>query len=116
MPSSVGPQHHWQISVKAAPDRGTGSPRCQESMSPADILQIKVDDMRAAGLSARKVEYLVDLSIHFDTGAVHERLGCDGSKRSLPGLIAIRGIGRWTMRCSDLLFDAVTCCRWMMSG
>ena len=27
--------------------------------------------MRAAGLSARKVEYLVDLALHFDNGALH---------------------------------------------
>ena len=38
---------------------------------PANVLKLKVDDMRAAGLSARKVEYLVDLSIHFDAGTVH---------------------------------------------
>lgn len=40
-------------------------------LTPANVLKLKVDDMRAAGLSARKVEYLVDLAIHFDSGAVH---------------------------------------------
>ena len=40
-------------------------------MTPANVLKLKVDDMRAAGLSARKIEYLVDLALHFDSGAVH---------------------------------------------
>src|SRR5215213_8372017 len=60
-----------QISVKAAQtvwDRFAKLPR---KMSPASVLKLKVDDMRAAGLSARKVEYLVDLSLHFDSGAIH---------------------------------------------
>jgi hypothetical protein len=53
------------------------------------------------------VEYLVDLSIHFDTGAVHEGLGCDGRRNDHCQLIAIRGIGRWTARdVPDLLPDA----------
>ena len=67
------------------------------SIAPGDVLKLKVDDMRAAGLSARKVEYLVDLSIHFDTGAVsiknwHEML----DEAIIAELVAIRGIGRWT--------------------
>ena len=60
-----------QISVKAAQtvwDRFAGLPR---AMTPPNVLKLKVDDMRAAGLSARKVEYLVDLALHFDSGAVH---------------------------------------------
>ena len=51
-----------QISVKAAQtvwDRFALLPR---RMTPAHVLKLKVDDMRAAGLSARKVEYLVDLA------------------------------------------------------
>jgi DNA-3-methyladenine glycosylase II len=66
-------------------------------LSPAHVLRLKVDDMRAAGLSARKVEYLVDLSIHFDAGKVHvtdwQAMDDDAI---IAELIAIRGIGRWT--------------------
>lgn len=60
-----------QISVKAAQtvwDKFAVLPR---KLTPANVLKLKVDDMRAAGLSARKIEYLVDLAIHFDSGAVH---------------------------------------------
>ncbi|MBX9870812.1 MAG: DNA-3-methyladenine glycosylase 2 family protein, partial [Burkholderiaceae bacterium] len=59
-----------QISVKAAQsvwDRFAALPK---RMSAANVLKLKVDDMRAAGLSARKVEYLVDLALHFDSGAI----------------------------------------------
>lgn len=65
--------------------------------SPGNVLKLKVDDMRAAGLSARKVEYLVDLSIHFDAGTVHVKdWQAMDDEAIIAELIAIRGIGRWT--------------------
>jgi DNA-3-methyladenine glycosylase II len=66
-------------------------------MSPANVLKLKVDDMRACGLSARKVEYLVDLAIHFDTQAVHvDAWKHMADELIIEELVAIRGIGRWT--------------------
>jgi DNA-3-methyladenine glycosylase II len=86
-----------QISVKAAQsvwDRFAELPR---KMTPASVLKLKVDDMRAAGLSARKVEYLVDLALHFDSGAVHVSAWENMSDEMIIAeLVAIRGIGRWT--------------------
>lgn len=86
-----------QISVKAAQavwHRFAALPR---KMTPAHILKLKVDDMRAAGLSARKVEYLVDLSIHFDAGTVHVKdWAAMDDEAIIAELVAIRGIGRWT--------------------
>jgi DNA-3-methyladenine glycosylase II len=86
-----------QISVKAAQsvwDRFALLPR---KMTAANVLKLKVDDMRAAGLSARKVEYLVDLSLHFDSGALHvKRWQSMDDDEIIAELIAIRGIGRWT--------------------
>lgn len=86
-----------QISVKAAQtvwDRFALLPR---KMAPSGVLRLKVDDMRAAGLSARKVEYLVDLAMHFDSGAIaaDEWLGMD-DEAIIAQLVGIRGIGRWT--------------------
>ena len=67
------------------------------SISPANVLKLKVDDMRGAGLSARKVEYLVDLSIHFDAGTVHVKdWQAMDDEAIIAELVAIRGIGRWT--------------------
>jgi DNA-3-methyladenine glycosylase II len=64
---------------------------------PASVLKLKVDDMRACGLSARKVEYLVDLSIHFDAGTVHVKdWAAMDDEAIIAELVAIRGIGRWT--------------------
>jgi len=86
-----------QISVKAAQsvwDRFAALPR---RMTPGNVLKLKVDDMRAAGLSARKVEYLVDLALHFDNGQVHVDSWKDMDDEQIIGeLVAIRGIGRWT--------------------
>jgi len=86
-----------QISVKAAQsvwDKFAALPR---KMTPGNVLKLKVDDMRGAGLSARKVEYLVDLAIHFDSGAVHVDAWKDMSDELIiDELVAIRGIGRWT--------------------
>ena len=86
-----------QISVKAAQSVWRKFEMLPKSMSPADVLRLKVDDMRAAGLSARKVEYLVDLSIHFDSGTAHFRdWAAMDDEAIIAELIAIRGIGRWT--------------------
>ncbi len=86
-----------QISVAAAQavwDRFAKLPR---KITPANVLRLKVDDMRTAGLSTRKVEYLVDLALHFDSGALNISgwAGMD-DEAIVAELIAIRGIGRWT--------------------
>lgn len=86
-----------QISVKAAQtvwDRFAKLPR---KMAPGNVLKLKVDDMRAAGLSARKVEYLVDLSLHFADGSIEEGAWeAMEDEAIIAELVAIRGIGRWT--------------------
>ena len=86
-----------QISVKAAQsvwDRFALLPR---KIAPANVLKLKVDDMRAAGLSARKIEYLVDLALHFDSGALHVNKWAEMEDEVIiDELVAIRGIGRWT--------------------
>ena len=86
-----------QISVKAAQtvwDRFAVLPK---KMTPRNVLKLKVDDMRAAGLSARKVEYLVDLSLHFDNNSLTmQRWDAMQDEEIIAQLVAIRGIGRWT--------------------
>ncbi len=86
-----------QISVKAAQavwDRFYALP---QQMTPAQVLTLRVDDMRAAGLSARKVEYLVDLALHFANHQVHEAAWDQMDDEAIIAeLVAIRGIGRWT--------------------
>ncbi len=86
-----------QISVKAAQTVWERFELLPRKLTPANVLKLKVDDMRAAGLSARKVEYLVDLALHFDNGALHVKSWESMSDDEIVAeLIAIRGIGRWT--------------------
>jgi DNA-3-methyladenine glycosylase II len=90
-----------QISVKAAqsvwerfaalPDGPAGR------LAPSAVLALEVEQMRGAGLSARKVEYLRDLAEHFAKRAVHvKQWGQMDDEIIIEELVAIRGIGRWT--------------------
>ena len=86
-----------QISVKAAQSVWDRFAVLPKKMLPAQVLKLKVDDMRAAGLSARKVEYLVDLALHFANDQVHVNAWADMDDEAIIAeLVAIRGIGRWT--------------------
>jgi len=86
-----------QISVKAAQSVWDRFAALSKNLTPANVLKLKVDDMRASGLSARKVEYLVDLALHFSNGTVHSRQWADMDDEAIiDELVAIRGIGRWT--------------------
>jgi DNA-3-methyladenine glycosylase II len=90
-----------QISVKAAQsvwDRFVvASGGAGLHLQPRDVLALPLPGMREAGLSARKCEYLLDLSRHFDEQRVHVGLWAGMDDEAIIGeLVAIRGIGRWT--------------------
>jgi DNA-3-methyladenine glycosylase II len=90
-----------QISVKAAQsiwDRfvaTVGGPATH--LPPLGVTALSVETIRAAGLSARKAEYLLDLARHFGGGTVHVADWRDMDDEAIINeLVAIRGIGRWT--------------------
>ena len=86
-----------QISVKAAQKVWERFSVLPAAMAPDQVLKLKVDDMRAAGLSARKVDYLVDLALHFESGQLHVRdWEAMDDEAIIRELVAIRGVGRWT--------------------
>ena len=90
-----------QISVTAAQavwDRFAALTKGPSSrLSPGDVLALEGPTIRAAGLSARKVEYLRDLAQHFESGTVHVRQWQQMDDEAIiEELVAIRGIGRWT--------------------
>ncbi|WP_431777898.1 DNA-3-methyladenine glycosylase family protein [Ottowia caeni] len=86
-----------QISVKAAQSVWNRFEALPRRMTPASVLKLKVDDMRSAGLSARKVEYLVDLALHFSSKQIHVNQWDEMEDEAIIAeLVAIRGIGRWT--------------------
>ena len=66
-------------------------------LRPTEVLALDASTIRAAGLSARKVEYLRDLALHFGSGAVHVGQWQQMDDEAIiDELVAIRGIGRWT--------------------
>jgi DNA-3-methyladenine glycosylase II len=68
-----------------------------DPLQPRAVLAQKHDELRGAGLSARKVDHLVDLARHFDDGTVHVSQWRDMDDEAIiEELVAIRGIGRWT--------------------
>ncbi len=86
-----------QASVKAAQAVWERFAALSRTLSPAHVLKLKVDDMRAAGLSARKIDYLVDLALHFDNGKLHVKdWESMDDEAIIAELVDIRGIGRWT--------------------
>ena len=86
-----------QSSVKAAQAVWERFAALSRTLSPAHVLKLKVDDMRAAGLSARKIDYLVDLALHFDNGKLHVKdWESMDDEAVIAELVDIRGIGRWT--------------------
>ncbi len=86
-----------QISVKAAQTVWDRFAKLSRRLTPGQVLKLKVDDMREAGLSARKVEYLVDLALHFEQAQVSVKAWTTMDDEDIINeLIAIRGIGRWT--------------------
>lgn len=87
-----------QISVKAAESVWQRFLlECGKRPTPASVQKAGVDNLRAAGLSARKAEYILDLSTHFSEKRVHpQKWATMEDEDVIAELTAIRGIGRWT--------------------
>jgi DNA-3-methyladenine glycosylase II len=65
--------------------------------SPEQLLEASEADLRGAGLSGRKVEYIQDLARHVLSGELElDRLGEIGDEEAIEELVAVRGLGRWT--------------------
>jgi len=86
-----------QISVAAAQSVWNKIAGVAVEIVPERILELKADQLRACGLSARKVEYICDLARRFADGAVHvHRWPEMNDEDVISDLIQVRGIGRWT--------------------
>ncbi len=65
--------------------------------TPQQLLDAEVADLRGAGLSGRKVEYVQDLARHVLSGELElDRLGELGDEEAIEEIVAVRGLGRWT--------------------
>jgi len=65
--------------------------------TPEQLLEADEADLRAAGLSGRKVEYVRDLAAHVISGELElDRLGELGDEEVIEEIVAVRGLGQWT--------------------
>ena len=65
--------------------------------SPRELLEASEDDLRAAGLSGRKVSYIRDLAAHVENGELEiERLDELSDEEVIEEIVAVRGFGRWS--------------------
>jgi DNA-3-methyladenine glycosylase II len=65
--------------------------------APEQLLEAGEPDLRAAGLSGRKVEYVRDLASHVISGELElDRLGELSDEDAIAEIVAVRGLGVWT--------------------
>lgn len=65
--------------------------------SPEQLLEASEKDLRAAGLSGRKTEYIRDLAAHVLSGELElDRLEELGDEEVIAEIVAVRGLGQWT--------------------
>jgi DNA-3-methyladenine glycosylase II len=64
---------------------------------PERLLEADETDLRGAGLSGRKVEYIRDLASHVLSGELElDRLGELSDEEVIAEIVAVRGLGVWT--------------------
>jgi DNA-3-methyladenine glycosylase II len=65
--------------------------------SPEQLLEAREEDLRAAGLSGRKTEYIRDLASHVLSGELElDRLDDLSDEEVIAEIVAVRGLGQWT--------------------
>lgn len=71
--------------------------KCGRRPTPKQVLSVSGDELREAGLSKRKSEYLLDLATHFAEKKIRPAAWVNMDDEAVVAdLCAIRGIGRWT--------------------
>jgi DNA-3-methyladenine glycosylase II len=64
---------------------------------PERLLEASEEDLRGAGLSGRKVEYVRDLAAHVISGELElDRLDDLDDEEVVAEIVAVRGLGQWT--------------------
>ena len=86
-----------QISVKAAQSIWNRVVLAAGKISPPILLALRVEELRACGLSGSKVAYIKDLARHFDDQLVNPRRWSRMSDDEvINDLVRVKGIGRWS--------------------
>ena len=67
-------------------------------ITPGSLLGLTAEELRRAGVSARKAEYLHDLAQKASDGTIRlHRVGRMSNEEIIAELTQVRGIGRWTV-------------------
>jgi DNA-3-methyladenine glycosylase II len=86
-----------QISVAAAQAVWNRFEATMPKVTPKHVLAKDPEEMRTAGLSYRKIEYVKDLADHFHNhGLEKTKWHTHDDETVIKQLTSIRGIGRWT--------------------
>ena len=86
-----------QISVKAAQSIWNRFAACAGKVTPAGIVALTDESMRACGLSGSKVRYIKDLATRFDSGLIKPRRWHRMQDEAvIEDLVQVKGIGRWS--------------------
>ena len=65
--------------------------------TPGQLLEASEEDLRGAGLSGRKVEYVRDLAAHVIAGELElDRLDELSDEDAISEIVTVRGLGQWT--------------------
>lgn len=65
--------------------------------TPKDILKFQPEDLRAAGLSMRKAEYVIGLAEVYERGDLSDKLLQElDDDEVVDNIVAVRGLGPWT--------------------
>ena len=65
---------------------------------PSEVVAKKIEELRQAGLSQRKAEYILGLAEKFKSGELSAQMLRDAPyEEVLEKLIAVRGLGRWSV-------------------
>jgi DNA-3-methyladenine glycosylase II len=71
--------------------------RTSKFPTPEQVLKIKTEKLRAAGLSGQKASYLKDLAAKFKDGTINPKLFNKMSDQEIiEHVVAVKGIGEWT--------------------
>jgi len=65
--------------------------------TPQDVLNIKVERLRSAGVSPQKISYLKDLAAKFKDGTIDpKRFPTMSDEEIIEHVVAVKGVGVWT--------------------
>jgi DNA-3-methyladenine glycosylase II len=86
-----------QVSIDAAAKMHHRLVTMCRPLEPATFLALDAATLRSCGFSRQKMGYARDLAVAVQRGSFDfEKLAADDDEAALAGLLAIRGIGRWS--------------------